>query len=371
MSAVESVRQWTAGLKGMIGEATHGHLAKTLAALSFAMSLARSCRSLEVAVSLPGSALAASVRRRFERFIANSRLDVTKVYAQLAAAIGERRRGKELVLIVDESDRDDSLRSLRILAAMKHRCLPLLAVAYTPSGWSQRARTQKMNDFLLEQLTLVHSWLEPYDLKVTLLADRGLAWPSVARLCQQFGWHYVLRLQDQTKMRSSDGTESTVRQLLYSKAGRLLRRFARVDGVEVFKKAGWVSDCCVTAVRDKKCKQPWYLLSDLPAGYARVRRYCKRMWCEQSFRDEKSAGVRWRDSRINDPERATRLLLLIALALWLCLLTGLSVVRRGWRRHLDCHRKRLLSYFKIGLLWLQSMLVRPNQPTCPFTLEGL
>jgi hypothetical protein len=204
---------------------------------------------------------------------------------------------------------------------------------------------------------------------VKLLADRGLAWPALARFCRDRGWHYVLRLQGQTRLRDPDGgRERAVRDLL--RGGRL-RRFARVDGVAVFKKAGWVRGCCVTAVRERGCKSPWYLLSDRPAGYARVRRYCQRMWSEQTFRDEKSGGQRWRESRVDDPAHATRLLMLIALATWLCLLTGLQVVRRGWRRRLDCHRRRMLSYFRIGLLWLHAMLLRPDQPALTPTLESL
>ena len=364
MSAVDSVREWTRGLKDLLGAAVHGHVAKALAALSFAMSLARSCQSLAVGCCLPGAAACpASVRRRLERLLANDRLDVTAVYARLCAALAERRRGRHLVLIVDETDRDDGLRSLRVLAACKRRCLPLLGLAYRPDDPPGR-----MGELLVEQLALVHGWLDGYGLRVTLLADRGLAWPSLVRLCRRLGWHHVLRLQAQTKLRDRAGRrgERAVRDLL-----RGGRRFARADGVEVFKKAGWVGGCCVTAVRERGCRSPWYLLSDGPSGYARVRRYCQRMWCEQSFRDEKSGGLRWRESRVHDPAHATRLLLLIALAVWLCMLVGLAVVRRGWRRRLDCHRRRMLSYFKIGLLWLHATLARPDQPACPPSLESL
>jgi hypothetical protein len=125
-------------LKGLLGAAVHGHLADALAGLSFAMSLARSCHSLAVGCALPGAAACpASVRRRLERrlerLLANGRLDVTTaVYARLCAALGERRRGRRMVLIVDETDRDERLRSLRVLAACRRRCLPLLGVAYRP-----------------------------------------------------------------------------------------------------------------------------------------------------------------------------------------------------------------------------------------------
>jgi len=59
-------------------------------------------------------------------------------------------------------------------------------------------------------------------------------------------------------------------------------------------------------------------LGDRPGGYARCRQYARRMWCEQSFRDEKAQGFHWDASRVDDPRRATRLLVLLALATLLC-----------------------------------------------------
>jgi hypothetical protein len=363
VSAKDSLTQWRAGLERMIGPFIHVPILNALAAISLAMTLARSCRSLEVASHMSG-ATPASARRRLERLLANDHLDVMAIYAPLNAALGRSRCGRRLTLILDESDRDTSLRSLQILAAIKRRCLPLLALAY-PSD----RPPMPMGQLVLKQLEQVHQWLAPYDLKITLLADRGLAWPSLVRLCRRLGWHYVLRLQGSTHWRDNV-REGTVKSLL---SGRRQIKDVQVlkDDVHLFKKAGWIDHCCITAVHHRGCKSAWFLLSDLPAGYARVQRYCVRMWCEESFRDQKSSGIRWRDSRVNDLAHATRLLLLIALALWLCLLCGLAVVRNGWRRRLDCHRNRLLSYFKIGLFWLQSFSLNPDQPSFAIGLEGI
>lgn len=259
---------------------------------------------------------------------------------------------------MDESDRDDQLRSLQILAAIKHRCLPLLAVAYHPGH-----PPVSMDRFVPQQFQLLGRWLGGYDLQITLLADRGLSWPVVVRTCRRLGWHYVLRLQGQTRMRRSDGKEMTLKKLLGERLG-----IKCAKGLAVFKKAGWIQDSSITAVRVKGAKSPWYLLSDCPAGEHQVSRYAMRMWCEQTFRDQKSSGLNWRKSRVNDPAHATRLLLLIALAIWLCMLVGMGLVRRGWRRQLDSGKRRTLSYFKMGMMWLRAAAHR-DLPTFTVSLQ--
>ena len=137
----------------------------------------------------------------------------------------------------------------------------------------------------------------------------------------------------------------------------------------VFKKHGWLDDVYVTARWERDgAAEPWLLISDQPGGLARCRTYAKRMWCEQSFRDEKSGGFHWDTSRVDDPQRATRLLLVMALATLLSIATGVQVVKRGLRHLLDCHRTRLLSYFQLGRRWLE-WITRDHRPVPPLALS--
>ena len=55
------------------------------------------------------------------------------------------------------------------------------------------------------------------------------------------------------------------------------------------------------------------VLSDQPAGPARLRAYSKRMLIEQSFKEDKSGGFDL-DQRLLNPQRLERLLLAVALA---------------------------------------------------------
>lgn len=85
------------------------------------------------------------------------------------------------------------------------------------------------------------------------------------------------------------------------------------DRAWVFKKAGW-RYVNIVAYREPNERQPWLLITDLPATRHRCRQYRRRMRQEQTFRDEKSFGFRWRESRVNHPDHARRPLLIMAMA---------------------------------------------------------
>ena len=136
-------------------------------------------------------------------------------------------------------------------------------------------------------------------------------------------------------------------------------------GVEVFKKAGW-RRCNVVAAWEPPCKERWLLVTDLPATFMRCRNYCRRVWCEQLHRDEKSHGFNWHLSRVRDPAHAARLVLVMALATLLCLSLGTHLIKRGLRKLLEPARRRLLSVFQLGLRWLRDCLV--NGRDCPCQL---
>ena len=72
--------------------------------------------------------------------------------------------------------------------------------------------------------------------------------------------------------------------------------------------------------------------------------------------DDKSGGFQLESSLIRDAQALTRLCLILATATLYLVSTGVSVVTLGWRRMVDSHWQRGLSYFKIGWRWLDYAL---------------
>jgi hypothetical protein len=343
MSALSLLRDWRRQVQEDLLPDLHGHQSKALADISFAMTIADHCRAGRLAVAVPGDARPASVRRRIERTLANDRLDPQSVWPQLARAVLGQRAGASIVLILDETPNHNDLRCMKITMAYRQRALPIGCVCYTLGG-----QPEPMPELIIGLFHQVAACL-PEGAEVTLLADRGLAWPRIVDACGELGWHFVIRLQGQTKVRTAEGTECSATELAPNPGDHWWGQ------AEVFKKSGWRT-ARVAACWEKDQVGPWLLVSDRPEGGRLFRRYATRVWTEQLFRDEKSQGFHGEQSHVTDPRHAARLVLLIGLATYLILALGSRVIQAGLRRWLESTRQRMLSLFTIGMRWMMFCL---------------
>jgi hypothetical protein len=355
VNAREILHYWQGCLKEQLLPDLHGHQVKSLAALSLGMLWADHCHSGRLAVAVPGRAKPVSVRRRLERLLANRRLRTDQVMQQLAKAVLAGWLGRRLLLILDETPKANDLRCLKVSVAYRHRAVPLMGICYRPGQLPE-----PLPQLVWKLLRRLARCL-PAGVEVTLLADRGLAWPLLLDLCQAWGWHYLLRIQGATRVVLPGGREVAVKQL----APRPGRQW--MGSGQVFKKAGW-RPAQLVALWPQGAEEPWLLITDQPASLRCCRQYLKRTWTEESFRDEKSQGFRWQQSRVYDPKHAQRLVLLMALATLLALSLGTWVLKGGLRHYLESTCRRRLSYFQLGLRWLKHALVESQAVSCRLRL---
>jgi hypothetical protein len=317
-----------------------GHLRDTLAAATVAMMVASHCQLSRLALVGVGRAKVPSRERRWQRLVANSRLVLKRTLNAWAhwmlADVGE------VTLILDETPKGNRLRALKLSRQIRGRAIPLQWHCYRP------AALPDAQDRLVLDLLRRGARALPKGARVTLLCDRGLSWSAVLDFCVERGWHYVLRVQGQTRARLPDGREVSVAQLV-TRPGQTW-----CGPVQVFKKAGWRA-CNLVAHWPAGIDQPWLLISDLPANRFRCQQYRKRMRIEESFRDEKSHGFQWQQSRIRDPEHAARLLLVMAMAMAELIHMGLRLIKTGKRHLLERRHRRTLSVFQLGLRYVQTL----------------
>jgi Transposase DDE domain len=303
------------------------------------MTFADHCWAGKLAVAILGDAKPASVWRRIERTLANDRIDPRSVWPQLARAILGQRVGGPVVLILDETPNHNDLRCMKITVAYRKRALPIGCVCYALGG-----QPELMPELVIGLFHEVAACL-PEGTEVTLLADRGLAWPQIVDACGELGWHFVIRLQGQTRVRTSEGTESSAAELASNPGSHWWGQ------AEIFKKSGWRT-ARIAACWERGQEGPWLLVSDRPEGGRLFRRYAPRVWTEELFRDEKTQGFHWEQSHVTDPSHAARLVMLIGLATYLILALGSRVIQAGLRSWLESTRRRMLSLFTMGLRWM-------------------
>lgn len=360
MGAALMVRQWTDSVKALFGS-LHGHTLKTVAAFSLAMCRCGHCHSGQLAASVPSAARPASSRRRWERLLASASWDGSAALGELAAGIGRHWVGRRVLLVLDETPGRGDLRSMRLGVAYRKRLLTVGARCYPKDK-----PPLFMPRLIARMLKEVAARLPP-GVPVTCLCDRGLAWPSVMDAVRELGWDHVLRLQKTTKVKLSDGRVVSAGDLVARRGTR--GRWA--GRATIFKKAGW-RDACLTVVWDKRCKEPWILAArqEGPSGLRAAAAYAKRGWCEQSFRDEKSGGFRWDQSRVTDAAHLMKVIVVMTLANLLSISLGTWLLKSGRRRALDPHTFRRLSLFQLGIRWLRHLQAlteeRPLPPYLPY-----
>jgi hypothetical protein len=321
---------------------------RVLALFSLGVAQAQHCSLGRAAAAVPTTATDSSVVRRFGRFLANPRIDVPAAQSALSQAVLRWTHGTTVRLALDETHQGHTatgaaLCLLAVRLLYRGRAIPLVAVCHRPGE-----QTDPYPVLIARLLAQVATWV-PVDTRVVLLTDRGLSWPQVLDACRALHWSFLGRVQGQTHLRTPDGVETPV-------AARVpVPGTAWVGTGQVFKKAGW-RNANIVAVWPPAQAHPWLLVTDLPATRQRCTDYRRRMWEEESFRDDKRGGLHWEQSRVRHPAHATRLVLVLQLALCFLLALGSQVIKRGWRALLERRDRRELSLCTLGLRWLRRQL---------------
>jgi len=349
MGVARMLRHWRKVLQTAL-PGLHGHQINGLAEASWAMIQAADCRLSKMAVATPGSAALPSRERRWQRLVANDRLRIDSTLNQWARwALAD---AGQVTLLLDETPQHNHLRAMKISRMSGGRATPLLWHAYRPD-----APPMPQDQLVLDLLERADQAL-PHDAKPTLMADRGLCWPAIIDFCVEHGWHFVLRGQRQTAVKFDDGKPCALGELVHAPGDR------RCGRAWVFKTAGW-RRANVVACWEVDCDEPWLLITDRPANRRRCREYRKRMRQEQSFRDEKSHGFEWNRSAVRDPDHASRLLIVMALAMTWLIRLGRRIIQRGQRGRYERPDRRTLSHFQLALRYLHDQLQPVRDPPPP------
>lgn len=365
-TSLQLFRQWRAQLRQLL-PGVHGHRTQTLAFFVFGLVLSGSARLPRMAEELLAisSAKTPSIERRLMRFLANEQIAVVPLWTCLLAHLLPSFQGKRLTFVLDTTPLDDRACVVYLGLLVHSRLLPV--------GWQVMPLQETWEE---RQWTIVGALLDrviPYLARAecTLIADSGLAGMPLVQLCQARQWHYLLRLSSQHTCQPISG----------KRAGRwwAMRDLVSRMGQSWFGPAlVWQEhrlEAYISAVWEPGYQDPWFLLSDQPAGRQRVREYALRMRVESSFQDFKRRGWDLEGTVIADRARLERLLLVLFLGVWWVSHLAAACIHHGQRDRFDRHDRRDKGLFRLGRLWLRDLLRRTERAASlahclPFHRQG-
>ncbi len=339
---------------GLYGSDLHG---KRIASLAGATLGAMTAASLAVATI--GQALAQArglvtkhAVKQVDRLLSNNGIDVWDSFARWVPHQLAGRR--EALVAMDWTDFDHDGQTTLVLSLVTGhgRAAPLLWL----SVWKDEIAKQR-NDYEDACLRRLHE-LVPAGCRVTILADRGFGDQKLFAFLADLGFGYVIRFRGNIAVSDADGRTRPAAEWV-GKGGRArMLRDARVtaQGQQVG---------AVVCVHAKGMKEPWCLASSERQATAAtlINHYAKRWTIEPQFRDTKDLrfGMGLSSTRIGEPMRRDRLLLISAFATALLTLLGAVGESLGMDRLLKSNtsKTRTHSLFRQGCM-LYDLI--PNMP---------
>ena len=312
-----------------------------------------------LAVAMIGQALAQArglvtkhAVKQVDRLMSNAGIDVWDSFArwvpqQLAAQ-------QDILVAVDWTDFHHDGQSTLVLSLVTGhgRAAPLIWL----SVWKEEIATRR-NDYEDACLRRLAETVPP-GCRVTILADRGFGDQKLFAFLDELGFGYVIRFRGNIRVANATGETRPAADWV-GKGGRARKlRDARVTAQG--RQVG-----AVICVHAKGMKEAWCLAASDPEATAAVlvNHYAKRWTIEPSFRDTKDLrfGMGLSSTRIGEPTRRDRLLLVNAFAMTLLTMLGAVGESLGMDRLLKSNtsKTRTHSLFRQGCMLYELI---PNMP---------
>jgi hypothetical protein len=326
---------------------------RNLTYLLVGLYLSKSGLLNQIALKIPGTAVAVSVQRRLSRFLENSALQVrpcydpliTPVLYQLSLTAGGVR------LLVDGSQVGAGHQLLMVSVAYRQRALP---VAWT---WVKGSRGHSSAWVQVALLAHVRRLL-PDNARVLLVGDSEFGAVEVLRQVEEWQWQYVLR-QKASHLRQLPDQAWQAFGTVLTKAGQ-----SRWLGTGLLTQAH-AHPTTLLAHWARREKQPWLLATNLPTKEAALKAYRRRMWIEEMFGDLKGHGFDLESTQLRHFWKLSRLTFAVVLLYFWLVAFGAQLIKIGLRRLVDRNDRRDLSIFQIGLRSLERRLTNAQ----PFRLS--
>lgn len=341
--------QWEAEIAGQLPMLNSWQVAN-VALFSYGVIRAESCQQETLARQVICGEKVSSAARRWRRYLDNEQFPLAAFLAGWSGWIVKALGSKQVTLLVDETKVQDRIGVMVVGVAWQGRCIPLAWRSYGANDAAAYPIEGQVG-MIEGLLKMVKAGLTD-DTQVLVLADRGIGTsPDLCKAVERLGWHYLFRVTCQTKIITAQADLTIARQVqpgeIWAASGT------------VFKKRGRIP-AHARALWSVGYDEPWSLVTndERLTGHE----YAHRNWQEQAFRDLKSGGWHWGQSRLRQPDHVDRLLVVLALAYaWMIALGSQAVaadLAHPLTKRPDSSVRRAFSLFKDGLNFFVEVLQR-------------
>ena len=314
-------------------------LTATLALMVTGLFLSQHVQLHSIAIFLPLEIKLLSIVARFERFVADPRVDVKKCFEPFVLAMIDTFSSEVAYILIDCTQAGPKCRTLVVAIAYHNTVLPISWKTFKGRKGHLKGKHHKQ---LLEQAA---SHLQQFN-QVILLGDAEFSNETVIEFAIEKGWDFVLRCQGTYRFKDTDGQWRSIADACKAigfKEGDV-HHWENITFTEKHK----ITGLTITVYWREGEDQPWNLVSSLRAEDCPHLIYAKRYWIETLFGNYKSRGFNLARTEMETPDHIDRLILAIAIATWITMGVGTDVILKGDQSVVDRTNRRDLSLFQIG-----------------------
>lgn len=284
-----------------------------------------------------------------------SQLEVSLCFGPLMRWVLSWWEAEQIALAVDVTNHGDRL--VAVVVSVLYRGCAI------PVGWHIQPANQPgaYMPHILRLLKVVLAQVGE-EMRVLVMADRGLWSPQMWKQIGALGAHPLIRVQRNVYFQPQGARMVKARHLI-SGSGQ-----GWIGAGRVFKPKELKLDGTLMVVWEEDQAELWIVLSDLPPSDIGVSWYGLRMWIELGFKALKGVGWKWNKTRRTDPERVARHWLVLAVAtLWVMAYgsraedaasMGMEPGRLREPAELREDIRREISVFQQGISWMTRHLIK-------------
>lgn len=291
----------------------------------------------KISENQPGHIHSLSQVKKSERWLDNKWIDVETFFLPFVIKLLHILilQQKELVFIIDGSVVGRGCQTLMISVLWKKKALPIIwKTIEAPKGHFP----QSDHLLLLKLLGSILSQLP--NVRCVMLGDGEYDGAEWIQELKKMGFEYVLRTAKDTLLTNSDGETFQPKSQDVGNESYLFVEHCRLSSGTITNFVLW---------HERRFKDPIYLLTNLDIAQLSIGYYRKRFKIETLFKDFKSEGFNLHQSKLTNPEKINRLIIICSLAyLWLVGLGSVVAVKKSWVKVVYKVQKDTFNLFTIG-----------------------